>query len=91
MMNRFEDFTTRIVQQVGKKEGPISPVMVNSASFGYGDSETGEGIFEGSIKKPLYARVGYPTSAQLEQILAGQIVPLNSVRHFVKREGSARW
>jgi len=70
MMNRFEEFTTRIVQQVGKKEGPVSPVMVNSASFGYGNSETGEGIFEGSIKKPLYARVGNPTSAQLEQVLA---------------------
>ena len=69
-MNRFEEFTTRIVQQVGKKEGPISPVMVNSASFGYGNSETGEGIFEGSVKKPLYARVGNPTSAQLEQVLA---------------------
>ncbi len=69
-MNRFEEFTTRFVQQVGKKEGPISPVMVNSASFGYGNSETGEGIFEGSVKKPLYARVGNPTSAQLEQILA---------------------
>ncbi|MDD2783429.1 MAG: aminotransferase class I/II-fold pyridoxal phosphate-dependent enzyme [Sulfuricurvum sp.] len=70
MMNRFEEFTTRIVQQVGKKEGPVSPVMVNSASFGYGSSETGEGIFDGSVKKPLYARVGNPTSAQLEQILA---------------------
>ncbi|HEX5330828.1 aminotransferase class I/II-fold pyridoxal phosphate-dependent enzyme [Sulfuricurvum sp.] len=69
-MNRFEEFTTRIVQQIGKKEGPISPVMVNSASFGYGTSESGEGIFEGSIKKPLYARVGNPTSAQLEQVLA---------------------
>lgn len=69
-MNRFEEFTTRFVQQVGKKEGPISPVMVNSASFGYGNSETGEGIFDGSVKKPLYARVGNPTSAQLEQILA---------------------
>lgn len=69
-MNRFEEFTTRIVQQVGKKEGAISPIMVNSASFGYGNSETGEGIFEGSVKKPLYARVGNPTSAHLEQILA---------------------
>lgn len=69
-MNRFEEFTTRIVQQIGKKEGPVSPVMVNSASFGYGTSENGEGIFEGSIKKPLYARVGNPTSAQLEQMLA---------------------
>lgn len=67
---RFEEFTTRFVQQTGKKEGPISPVMVNSASFAYGNSETGEGIFEGSVKKPLYARVGNPTSAQLEQILA---------------------
>lgn len=69
-MNRFEEFTTRFVQQMGKKEGPISPIMVNSASFGYGSSETGEGIFEGSVKKPLYARVGNPTSAQLEEILA---------------------
>ncbi len=69
-MNRFEEFITRIVQQVGKKEGAISPIMVNSASFGYGNSETGEGIFEGSVKKPLYARVGNPTSAHLEQILA---------------------
>lgn len=69
-MNRFEEYTTQFVQQVGKKEGPISPVMINSASFGYGDSESGEGIFDGSVKKPLYARVGNPTSAQLEQILA---------------------
>jgi len=69
-MNRFEELTTRIVQQMGKKEGAISPVIVNSASFGYGSSESGEGIFEGSVKKPLYARVGNPTSAQLEQILA---------------------
>jgi len=69
-MNRFEKFTTQFVQQIGKKEGPVSPAMINSASFGYGSSETGEGIFDGSIKKPLYARVGNPTSAQLEQILA---------------------
>jgi O-acetylhomoserine (thiol)-lyase len=67
---RFEEFSTQFVQQVGKKEGPISPVMINSASFGYGDSETGEGIFDGSVKKPLYSRVGNPTSAQLESILA---------------------
>lgn len=67
---RFEEFSTKFVQQVGKKEGPISPVMINSASFGYGDSETGEGIFDGSVKKPLYSRMGNPTSGQLEQILA---------------------
>ncbi|MDP3586520.1 MAG: aminotransferase class I/II-fold pyridoxal phosphate-dependent enzyme [Sulfuricurvum sp.] len=70
MMNRFEEYTTQFVQQVGKKEGAISPVIVNSASFGYGDSETGEGIFDGSVKKPLYSRMGNPTSGQLEQILA---------------------
>lgn len=67
---RFEEFTTAFVQQIGKKEGPVSPVMINSASFGYGNSETGAGIFEGSVKKPLYARMGNPTSSQLEQVLA---------------------
>ncbi|MCL4430784.1 MAG: aminotransferase class I/II-fold pyridoxal phosphate-dependent enzyme [Epsilonproteobacteria bacterium] len=70
LVMRFEEFSTKFVQQVGKKEGAISPVMINSASFGYGDSETGEGIFDGSVKKPLYSRMGNPTSGQLEQILA---------------------
>ena len=69
-MHRFEEFTTRFVQSIGKKEGPVSPVITQSASFGYGDPETAEGIFDGSIKQPLYARMGNPTSAQLEQILA---------------------
>ena len=69
-MNRFEAFSTQFVQQLGKREGAVSPVIANSASFGYGDAETAEGIFDGSVKKPLYARVGNPTSAQLENVLA---------------------
>ena len=69
-MHRFEEFTTRFVQSIGKKEGAVSPVITQSASFGYGDPETAEGIFDGSIKKPLYARMGNPTNVQLEQILA---------------------
>ncbi|WP_345993545.1 aminotransferase class I/II-fold pyridoxal phosphate-dependent enzyme [Sulfurimonas sp. HSL-1716] len=69
-MNRFENFCTRFVQSTGKKEGAVSPVITGSASFAYGDSETAEGIFEGSVKKPLYSRMGNPTSAQLENILA---------------------
>ena len=67
---RFEEYATQFVQKIGKKEGPISPAIINSASFGYGNSETGEGIFDGSIKKPLYARMGNPTTAQLEECLA---------------------
>jgi O-acetylhomoserine (thiol)-lyase len=69
-MNRFEKFTTQFVQSTGKKEGPVSPVIAQSASFGYGDPETAEGIFDGSVKKPLYSRMGNPTGGQLEQILA---------------------
>ena len=69
-MQRFEEFTTQLVQSIGKKEGAVSPVITGSASFGYGDPETAEGIFDGSVKKPLYSRMGNPTTAQLEQILA---------------------
>lgn len=69
-MNRFEEYTTNFVQRLGKKDGAISPVIANSASFGYGDSATGEAIFDGSSPKSLYARMGNPTSAQLESILA---------------------
>ena len=69
-MNNFEEFCTKFVQSVGNKEGAVSPTLVSSASFAYGDAETGEGIFEGSVKKPLYSRMGNPTSAKLESILA---------------------
>lgn len=69
-MNRFEEYTTKFVQTIGKKEGAVSPSIINSASFGYGSAENGEGIFDGSVKQPLYARVGNPTSTHLESVLA---------------------
>lgn len=69
-MNIFDEFSTKFVQQVGSKEGAVSPTITSSASFGYGTSETGEGIFDGSIKKPLYSRMGNPTTVKLETIMA---------------------
>lgn len=69
-MNKFEEFSTEFVQSVGNKEGAISPTITSSASFGYGDAETSEGIFNGSLKKPLYSRMGNPTTAKLESIMA---------------------
>ncbi len=69
-MQRFEEFTTQFVQAIGNKKGAVSPVVSGSASFGYGDPETAEGIFDGSVKEPLYARMGNPTTARLEQVLA---------------------
>jgi len=69
-MEKFEEYSTYFVQEIGSKEGAVSPSITQSASFGYGDSATGEGIFDGSVKKPLYSRVGNPTTAKLESILA---------------------
>ncbi len=69
-MNNFEEFSTYFVQNVGSKEGAVSPAVVQSAAFGYGTPETAEGIFDGSVKKPLYSRMGNPTTAKLEGILA---------------------
>jgi len=69
-MNNFEEYCTKFVQSVGNKTGAVSPSIVNSASFAYETAEIGEGIFNGSVKKPLYSRIGNPTSARLESILA---------------------
>ncbi|MBA3026825.1 MAG: O-acetylhomoserine aminocarboxypropyltransferase/cysteine synthase [Sulfurimonas sp.] len=69
-MNHFEEYCTKFVQEVGSKEGAISPSIVSSASFAYGTPEIGEGIFDGSVKKPLYSRMGNPTTSKLEGILA---------------------
>jgi len=69
-MNNFEEYCTKFVQAVGNKEGAISPVVTSSAAFGYGDAQTAEGIFNGSVKKPLYSRMGNPTTSKLESIMA---------------------
>jgi O-acetylhomoserine (thiol)-lyase len=69
-MNNFEDQCTKFVQAIGNKEGAVSPVLVTSASFSYGSAEIAEGIFNGSVKKPLYSRMGNPTTTKLESILA---------------------
>ena len=69
-MNHFEEYCTKFVQEVGNKEGAVSPTVTNSASFAYGTPEIAEGIFDGSVKKPLYSRMGNPTTAKLESIMA---------------------
>jgi O-acetylhomoserine (thiol)-lyase len=69
-MNYFEEYCTKFVQSVGSKDGAVSPVLINSASFAYDTPEIAEGIFDGSVKKPLYSRMGNPTSAKLESIIA---------------------
>ncbi len=69
-MQKFEKFNTKFVQVLGNKEGAVSSPVVSSASFAYGTPEIAEGIFDGSIKKPLYSRMGNPTSAKLESILS---------------------
>jgi len=69
-MNNFEEYCTKFVQTIGNKEGAISPTLTNSAAFAYGNAETAEGIFDGSVKKPLYSRMGNPTTSRLEAIMA---------------------
>ncbi len=69
-MNSFEEYCTEFVQDIGSKDGAVSPSITNSASFAYATPEIAEGIFDGSVKKPLYSRMGNPTTAKLETIMA---------------------
>ncbi len=69
-MNNFEDFNTFLVQNVGSKTRAIAPTITPSAAFGYESAEEAEGIFDGSVQNPLYARMGNPTNAKLEAIMA---------------------
>ncbi|SFV60103.1 O-acetylhomoserine sulfhydrylase / O-succinylhomoserine sulfhydrylase [hydrothermal vent metagenome] len=70
MTKDFDYFNTLLVQDVGSKTGPIAPTIVPSAAYGYADAEEAEGIFAGEVNKPLYARVGNPTNAKLESVVA---------------------
>ena len=70
MTKDFNYFNTLLVQNVGSKTGPIAPTVVPSAAYGYEDARQAEGIFAGEVNLPLYARVGNPTNAKLESIVA---------------------
>ena len=66
----FDYFNTLLVHNVGSRVGPVAPTIVPSAAFGYQNAEEAEGIFAAEVNKPLYARVGSPTNAKLEGIVA---------------------
>ncbi len=66
----FDYFNTLLVQNVGSRVGAIAPTITPSAAYGYENSEEAEGIFAAQVNKPLYARVGNPTNAKLEAIVA---------------------
>ncbi len=66
----FDYFNTLLVQSVGSKVGPTAPTITPSAAYGYENAEEAEGIFAGEVNLPLYARVGNPTNAKLESIVA---------------------
>jgi len=68
--NPFDEYHTTLVQNIGSRTGAIAPTMTPSAAFGYADAEEAEGIFSAEIQKPLYARMGNPTNAKLEEVVA---------------------
>ena len=69
-MKDYNYYNTLLVQNVGSKVRAIAPVIASSAAFGYESAEEAEGIFKGEVANPLYARMGNPTTAKLEGIVA---------------------
>ncbi len=69
-MKHYEYFNTLLPQLIGEKEGAVAPEITPSAAFAYRSSEEAEAIFSGESSKPLYARMGNPTGAKLETVLA---------------------
>ena len=66
----FEVLQSKLVHAVANRTRAIAPVVTPSAAFGYESAEEAEAIFSGTEPKPLYARMGNPTTAKLEQALA---------------------
>lgn len=69
-MNRYEQYASLLPRLIGSQEGPVSPPVVGSASFAYGTPDNAEAIFSGSVAKPVYSRMGNPTTAKLESVIA---------------------
>ena len=69
-MKDYNYYNTLLVQNVGSRTRAIAPTLTSSAAYGYENAEEAEGIFSGSVNAPLYARVGNPTTAKFESIVA---------------------
>ncbi len=69
-MKNFEEMNTFLVQNIGSKTRAIAPTITPSAAFGYENAQEAEAIFSGRSQNPLYARMGNPTNAKLENIIA---------------------
>ncbi|HHD82452.1 MAG TPA: O-acetylhomoserine aminocarboxypropyltransferase/cysteine synthase, partial [Campylobacterales bacterium] len=78
-MKDFDYFNTLLVQNVGSKVRAIAPTITSSAAYGYENAEEAEAIFKGEVANPLYARVGNPTTAKLESIIAKMEGGLSSI------------
>ncbi|CAA6816381.1 MAG: O-acetylhomoserine sulfhydrylase (EC / O-succinylhomoserine sulfhydrylase (EC [uncultured Sulfurovum sp.] len=78
-MKDYNYFNTLLVQNVGSKVRSIAPTITPSAAYGYESAEEAEGIFKGEVANPLYARVGNPTTAKLEAIVAKMEGGLGSI------------
>jgi len=78
-MKDFDYFNTLLVQNVGSKVRAIAPTITSSAAYGYENAEEAEAIFKGEVANPLYARVGNPTTAKLEGIIAKMEGGLSSI------------
>jgi O-acetylhomoserine (thiol)-lyase len=48
-------------------DSTVSTPITSSASFSYKNSKEAEGIFSGEVNKPLYSRMGNPTTSVLEE------------------------
>ncbi len=67
---KYDDFNTLLVHSTGSRTRAIAPAIIPSAAFGYESPQEAEAIFSGELPHPLYARVGSPTVAQLENTVA---------------------
>lgn len=69
MKKIIDKYSTLFVSQNSPEQGAISPQITNSASFRYTNSAMAQAIFDGKEQKPLYARMGNPTTSSLENSL----------------------
>ena len=66
-MYSFKNFQTNINQILKSKSSSISPSIINSAAYKYADMQEAKGIFDGSLNKEMYSRLGNPTNKKLEE------------------------
>jgi O-acetylhomoserine (thiol)-lyase len=66
----MQEYSQEVLSILNANTGAVSTPITNSASYSFTSSQNAKDVFAGKKMQPFYARMGNPTTAKFEKIVA---------------------